>query len=139
MLQTFPAHIGRLDYTVVATDSETVTLQFQVPTDFAAVLPSLFRSLAETFSLVSHKARIAKAVERVRDPVEISKREGFCKKRDSFVLRHFDTFISSGESVRAAVRKTSDHLKSKGHLYGCYEVELIARNNGRFKKNKKAV
>jgi hypothetical protein len=50
------------------------------------------------------------------------------------ILKEFDQQRQSGLTDRQAVRASRDKLNKRGHDLTCYQIELIARENGRFRK-----
>lgn len=125
-----------LDYSVIAVDGDLLTLQFQVPAAFAATLPNLLSSLHDSFKLMSQKAKVAQAVMRSSDPEEIKKREEYRQKLNATILHRFDLFVSAGNTPQQSVRLTRDYFRQRDFETTCYIVELVARQNGRFRKNK---
>lgn len=133
---TNPHNRLTLDYSVVAVDGDLLTLQLQVPAAFAATLPNLLASLQDSFKLMSQKAKVAQAVMRSSDPEEIKKREEYRQKLDATILHRFDLFVSAGNTPRESVRLTRDYFRHRDFETTCYIVELVARQNGRFRKTK---
>ena len=133
---TNPHNRLTLDYSVVAVDGDLLTLQLQVPAAFAATLPNLLASLQDSFKLMSQKAKVAQAVMRSSDPEEIKKREEYRQKLDATILHRFDLFVSAGNTLRESVRLTRDYFRQRDFETTCYIVELVARQNGRFRKTK---
>ncbi|SKA25081.1 hypothetical protein SAMN02745119_03364 [Trichlorobacter thiogenes] len=136
MFHIIPSHISRLDYSVVSTDGDLLTIQFQVPSAFAATLPTLLRSLAESFTMMGQKARVAQATARARDPELIKQREEERLKADQTILHRFDRFVLSGMNNREAIRATRDYFNSRGLSTTSYIIELTVRQYGRLSKKK---
>jgi len=134
MLNLNAFHNAALDYQVVACDGELATIQVQVPVSFAATLPALLGSLQSTLALMSQRVRVANAVVKAADPVEIEKRKERALQHERTVLARFDKFRAAGATDREALRKTRDYFKSAGMDITIFVIEMIARSNGRFRK-----
>jgi len=133
-MQSFnPLNTSAFDCRVVSSDGETVTLQMQVPCQFVDVIPALFTSLHGSFKLLSHRSKVAVAVARSRDPLEIAKRQEQARRFDAVVLAKYDSFILSGMTVRESLRATKNALNGS---ICTYSIELICRSAGRFSKRK---
>ena len=136
MYHVIPSHIPRLDYSVVSTDGDMLTLQFKVPSAFAATLPALLRSLADSFTMMSQKAKVAQATARAHDPELAKKREEESRKADQTILHRFDLFVLSGMTNREAIRATRDYFNSRGLPTTSYVIEITVRQYGRLSKKK---
>jgi len=101
MLNLNQFHNAALDYQVVACDGELATIQVQVPVSFAATLPALLGSLQSTLALMSQRVRVANAVAKAADPVEIEKRKERALQHERTVLARFDKFRAASCSVFA--------------------------------------
>jgi len=136
MIGLNPYNVVPFDYQVVACDGEHATIQVQVPINFASTLPSLLSSLQSTLSLMTQRVRVANAVARATDPVEIEKRKEQARQRESLILSRFDKCRAAGASDREAIRQTRDYFRSNGYEITSFVVEIVARDNGRFRKSK---
>lgn len=136
MFHVIPSNIPRLDYTVVSADGDMLTLQFKVPSAFAATLPALLRTLADSFAMMSQKAKVAQAVARAHDSKIIREQQEQRLKTDQTILHRFDHFVSSGMTPREAIRATRDYFNQRGLSTTSYVVEITARQYGRLSKKK---
>ena len=134
MISLNPYNIVPFDYQVVSCDGQLAIIQVQVPIDFASTLPALLSSLQSTLSLMTQRVRVANAVARAADPVEIEKRRERALQREAIILARFDKFRAAGSTDREAIRQTRDYFNASGMDLTSYTVELIARASGRFRK-----
>lgn len=135
MIDLNAIHNASLDYQVVSCDGELATIQVQVPVSFAATLPALLGSLQSTLALMSQRVRVANAVAKAADPVEIEKRKALALQKEKIVLARYDKLRAGCSTDREAIRKTRDYFKSSGMDVTSFVIEMIARSNGRFRKN----
>ena len=129
-------HKSTLDFHIVSCNDGLVTLQMQVPEQFATTIPSLLSSLLDTFRLVSHRTKSLAAQARSTDPVEREKRMAAYRQYAENILKKYDSFISKGQTVRQAIHSTRDFYKAQNIDVLCYTIQEIARKNGRFRKKK---
>lgn len=140
MLSESFIHTRPFDFKVVGSDTSNVTVQFSLPVQFIDVLPALFESMHGFSRLLKTRSRVAVAMARSVDPVEIERRKEEQKRFEAYVVSKYDTFIAKGCTQREAIRSTREALRNAGHQGFCaYSVELIVRRAGRLRKNKKKV
>lgn len=127
------------DFTVKVTgyDRGLVSLVVTVPADLLEQIPPFLNSLSSFFAHSRNRGRIAAAVSRVNDPVEIEKRQRSAAAYDALILKEFDKQISSGLNHRESFNAVKSSFSKRGLEITCYTVELIARKNGRLSKRRK--
>lgn len=124
------------DYRVVSYNSDLVTIQVDVPSDFVQTLPALLCTLNDSFRLLSSRVKVARAHAKAIEPEEVAKRMERSQQYINTVLDRFDKFRAAGASDREAIKQTRDYFQAKGLEITSFVVELFCRDNGRFKKRK---
>ena len=86
--------------------------------------------------LFRSRVKVARAQAKAVEPEEVAKRMERSQQYINTVLDRFDKFRAAGASDREAINQTRDYFRAKGLEITSFVVEIICRDNGRFKKHK---
>jgi hypothetical protein len=108
-----------------------------IPSSLFSDFRDFLQSTISISRYVQTQSRVKAAIQKVRDlPYQEEQIKRF-KNLEAKILSTFDSYISSGQSPREAIRSTRDRLNNGERYYTCCMIEMIVRSGGRLSKRQR--
>lgn len=108
-----------------------------IPDNYFPLLRNLLQDGVTLVNTLERKFKTERAISRAHDPVEQKKRDERYKQFSDGILKTLDSFLSSGMKIQEAIRQTKQKCNKGGGFLTCGQIEIIARQAGRFRKGRK--
>lgn len=109
---------------------------FEIPQAIFPEFNNFLSSLLGVFKYSQIKAKHKHAEKKVESEKFHQVRERQYENFVKSVLSKYDAAVASGLSVRESINKVKSVILKTGVYVTCYQIELVCRSNGRFRKRK---